>query len=1150
MSNFTHLHVHTQYSLLDGTSRIDEIVKRAKELGFTSLAITDHGVMYGAVEFFTEARKNGIKPIIGCEVYTAKASRHSKVYGVDSDYGHLVLLCKNEEGYKNLMTMVSLAFEEGYYYKPRVDMELISKHSEGLVALSGCLKGEVSSALLSGNYELARKKALELNSVFGDGNFYLEIQNHGMEEERIVREGMKKLSLDTKIPLVVTNDVHYTMREDSLVQDVLTCIQTGKKLDDKDRLKFFGDEFFLKSAEEMAETFKDFPEALRNTAVISDKCNLEIDFSTLHLPKIQLEADTDHFEYLKELCMDGALKKYGNVTDEIRERILYELDTINSMGYTDYFLIVRDFIKYAKDNSIPVGPGRGSAAGSIVAYTLNITEVDPLKYGLLFERFLNPERVSMPDIDIDLCNERRDEVKEYVTAKYGKGRVAGIITFGTMAARAAVRDVGRVIGTEPVTIDKVAKTIPERLHIKIADALETEPNLKNLYDTDLTVKKLLDIAMKTEGLVRHASTHAAGVVISDDELTNYCPVQTSDKGLITQYPMGSLEKIGLLKMDFLGLRNLTIIDNTIKLAEKTRGVKIDLANLDYEDQKTFELIRKGDTDGVFQLENPGLQAFLRKFKPKKLEDIIATTSIYRPGPMEQIPTFLKNLENPENTDYIHPYLEPILSPTCGAVIYQEQVMQIVRVMAGYSFGRADLVRRAMAKKKKEQMEREREVFINGLVSPDGTVEIPGTRRKGIDDATANRVFDLVSEFANYAFNKSHAACYARIAYQTAYLKANYPTEYLVALLTSLLGNSHKIFKYVTGFSRYGIKLLPPDVNKSHALFTVEGKNVRFGLSALKNVGMNFPDAIANERERNGAFTSFGDFINRMASEEMNKRCIEVLIKCGAFDSIFANRRVLLLNYEQMIDSVQKDSFGKSKDQVSFFSQGYEEFSLKELSEDEAEDFTPEEKYAYENSISGMYLSGNPMSRYALHSCAYSDVQLYSVNDGEVSESTRVSVCGIVTHMSTTRTKSGIFICNMNFSDYYDSVEVTAFESTYNKYRQLLVQGSALCITAQVKKRADAISLSLLSAVKISDLAVPDTGTLYLRLSGRDMYRDVMDFIKLHRGTSPLCLYFEDTGEKVVTDKDHGIKLSNELITGLWDLLGPDNVKTPYVLKKG
>ena len=1142
MADFTHLHVHTEYSLLDGTSKIGALLDRAKELGFKSLAITDHGVMYGGVEFFEEAQKRGIKPIIGCEVYTAPGSRHSRVYGVDSEYGHLVLLCRNEVGYKNLMTLVSLAHTEGYYYKPRVDRELLRQYSRGITALSGCLKGEVSACLVSSDFEGAKKKALEYQDIFGEGNFYLEVQDHGIEEEKVVREGMKRLSLETGIPLVATNDIHYIDREDSLLQDVVTCIQTGKKIDDPGRLKFFGSEFYLKSCEEMAELFSDMPEAVANTAKIAEKCNLNIDFNTMHLPRINLDTSLSHEDYLKKLCVEGAKKKYGGLSPEISDRIDYELGVINSMGYTDYFLIVWDFIKFAKDRGIPVGPGRGSAAGSIVAYTLNITEVDPIKYDLLFERFLNPERVSMPDIDIDICNERRDEVKEYVTEKYGSMRVASIITFGTMAARAAVRDVGRVLGTDPVKVDRVAKSIPETLHITLSDALKENSELAKMCGTDPEVKKLVDIALKAEGLVRHASTHAAGVVIADDDLTNYVPVQNSDKGIITQYPMGSLERIGLLKMDFLGLRNLTIIDNTIKLVKRTRGEEIDPANFDYDDEKTFELIRRGDTDGVFQLENPGLKAFMRKFRPKRLEDIIATTSIYRPGPMEQIPKFLENVKNPGSVTYLHPSLEPILSPTYGTIIYQEQVMSIVRTLAGYSMGRADLVRRAMAKKKSEQMAKEREVFINGLSDEKGEVIVEGTRRRGIDDDVANEIFDLLTDFANYAFNKSHAACYARVAYQTAYLKANYPTEYLVALLESLLGNSHKIFKYVTGFSRYGIKLLPPDVNKSLGGFSVEGNNVRFGLSAIKNVGMTFPRAVAEERQKNGLFKSFADFISRMAAYDMNRRTMEVLIKCGAFDSIFSNRRVLLLNYEIMMDIAQKDAQSRSADQVSFFGDIFEDTALKEPGPDEAEDFSPLEKYAYENDLSGMYLSGNPMSEYLMHAAYLSEAAVYSINDGEIAEGKKVTLCGVLTKVKTTRTKSGVFLCNMSFSDYYDTAEVTAFENTYNKYRPLLCEGKAVCITAQVKKRNEEIGLSLIAAADLDSMTIPERPVLYLKLSDRVMIGEVRPVMEKHSGQTPVCLYFEDTKERLMTDKNHGVTLTNALVAELCDTLGSESVK--------
>ena len=1141
-SDFVHLHVHTQYSLLDGTPKIPELLDRAEQLGYSSIAITDHGVMYGAIEFYTEAKKRGIKPIIGCEVYTAHGSRHSRTGGARLAYGHLVLLCKNHIGYKNLMTLVSYGFTEGYYYKPRVDMELLNKYSDGLIALSGCLKGDVSACLVCGNYTGAVKKALEYKEIFGEGNFYLEIQDHGLDDEKKVIEGMISLSKETGIPLAATNDIHYINREDSLLQDVVTCIQTGKRLDDTSRLKFFGSEFYLKSAKEMQSVFSYVPDALINTQKIADMCNLELDFDTVHLPKIEIDTNLSHFEYLKNLCYEGAQKKYDSVTQEIKERIDYELGVIDTMGYTDYFLIVWDFIKFAKDNSIPIGPGRGSAAGSIVSYTLNITDVDPIKYDLLFERFLNPERITMPDIDIDICNERRDEVKDYVVNKYGAKRVAGIITFGTMAARAAVRDVGRVLGLDAPIVDKVAKAIPEGINVKLSDALERDKALKQMYDTNPEIKRLLDLALKTEGLVRHASTHAAGVVIADDDLYSYVPVQSADKGVITQYPMGSLEKIGLLKMDFLGLRNLTIIDNTVKLAEQTLGETIDIENLDYSDEKTYRLIQKGDTDGVFQLENPGLKAFLRKFKPSKLEDIIATTSIYRPGPMEQIPEFLKNYNNPNGIKYLHPSLEPILKDTYGTIIYQEQVMNIVRTMAGYSMGRADLVRRAMAKKKADVLAKEREVFINGLCDENGFVTVNGTRRNGIDDKTANTIFDLLLDFANYAFNKSHAACYARVAYQTAYLKANYPTQYLVSLLMSLVGSSGKIYKYVTDFSKYGIKVLPPDVNKSFGHFSAEGRDVRFGLSSIKNIGMTFPKDIEKERKKDGPFRSFADFLNRMCAYDINKRSVEALIKCGAFDSLFNNRRVLLMNYENMLLSVQKDGFNKSQDQVSFFTSDVDDVSLVNPDENSYPDFSAMEKYSFENELAGMFLSGNPMSEYLMHSAYLSDTEICSITDGEVDDAAKVNICGAVCKVNTSKTKSGIFICTMSFSDYFGAIELTAFENVYNKYRNILTEGRALFVTAQVRKRNEAASLSLISAQSLENMLVPKEAKLYLKLSGRNMLGEITGILSSAKGQNAVYLYFEDTGERLVSDKANGVMVSNELIKKLTETLGSENVK--------
>lgn len=1139
MEKFVHLHVHTEYSILDGAAKIAPLLDRASELGFKSMAVTDHGVMYGAVEFYDAALKRGIKPIIGCEVYTAPNSRFGRTHGIDSSYGHLILLAKDNEGYKNLMALVSYAFLEGFYYKPRVDKELLRKHSKGLIALSGCLKGEVSSYLADGNYTKALVSAKEYADIFGEENFYLEIQDHGIPEEKAVIEGMLRLSEETGLKLAATNDIHYINREDSILQDVLTCIQTGKKLNDSDRLKFFGQEFYLKSTEEMTELFSYAPSAVANTAEIAARCNVELDFTKVHLPKIEINTDCTHFEYLRKLCYDGADLKYKNVTSEIRKRMDYELGIIEKMGYTDYFLIVWDFIKYAKDSGIPVGPGRGSAAGSIVSYCLNITEIDPLEYGLVFERFLNPERISMPDIDIDICNERRDEVKAYVSKKYGESRVANIITFGTLAARAAVRDVGRVVGINPATVDRIAKSIPNVLHIKLIDAIEQNKDLKYMYTSDAEVKELLNIALKLEGFVRNVSTHAAGVVIADDELFSYSPVQSGDTVLLTQYPMESLEKIGLLKMDFLGLRNLTIIDNTVKLLKQHRSINLELDKLNYNDDKTFNLIQSGDTDGVFQLENPGLQAFLRKFKPKSLEDIIATTSIYRPGPMEQIPTFLENVKQPDKIKYLHPLLEPILKPTYGTVIYQEQVMSIVRALAGYSMGRADLVRRTMAKKKNEQMALERKVFIEGL-KENGRVTINGTRRNGIDDAVANKVFDLLNDFANYAFNKSHAACYARVAYQTAYLKANYPTEYLAALLISLVGNSHKTYKYVSDFKRLGVNLLPPDINKSMVNFSVEGADVRFGFAALKNVGMTFPQKIVEERERSGLFKSFEDFINRMAASDLNRRCVEVLIKTGVFDSIFPNRRLLILSYEAMISSAQKDSMGKSADQISFFASENE--PVKKLNADEICDFSSEEKLAFEKELAGMYLYGNPMDNYSMAAAVFSDEQIYNINDGKIDDGAKVSICGIVTGISKKRTKSGIFICTMSLADAYDSIELAAFEKNYLAFRDVLEDGRALCITAQVHKRDEAVSLNLLSALPADKYGIKKDAKLYLKLSDETMLENIKKTIADHKGNTTVCIYREDNNTILTSDSAHCVMLDNALINKLNAVVGCENVR--------
>lgn len=1138
---FAHLHVHTQYSLLDGAAEIEKLITRAAELGFDSLAVTDHGAMYGAVEFYIAAKSKGIKPIIGCEVYTAPRSRFDKVHGVDSHYGHLVLLAYNNVGYRNLMQLVSLSYSEGYYYKPRVDGEILRAHSDGLIALSACLRGDVPMAVLRGGVDAGVEAARKFCDIFGRENFFIEIQDHGIPEEERIIDGLAEVARICGVGLVATNDVHYVNRDDAFLQDVLTCIQTGSKLNDTDRLKFQGNEFYLKSEGEMCALFPKYPEAIENTRKIAARCNVTLDFDTMHLPAAIPDTDKPHDVYLKELCTDGIFKKYQNPDEKIFARLDYELGVINSMGYTDYFLIVWDFIAYAKRNRIMVGPGRGSAAGSLVAYALNITEIDPLKYDLIFERFLNPERVSMPDIDVDFCYERRDEVKEYVVNKYGVGRVAQIATFGTMAARAAIRDVGRVMGCPPDLVDRAAKSVPEMLHIKLIDAIEMDPELKSMYNGDPDMRRLLDTAMALEGFPRNVSTHAAGIVIADAPLDNYVPLQTADTGMITQYSMAALERLGLLKMDFLGLRNLTVIRDAVAMVEKYEGIKVDLKNLDYEDKATFDMISDGDTDGVFQLENPGLRTFMQKFRPHSIEDIIMTTSIYRPGPMEQIPQFLKNVKDPGAIKYMHPLLEPILRPTYGAIIYQEQVMEIVRSLAGYSFGRADLVRRAMAKKKHDVMEKERGIFIHGLVE-NGVRVIDGAVNRGVDEGTANAVFDYLIDFANYAFNKSHAACYATVAYQTAYLKRHYPVEFLVALLMSLTGNSYKINKYIRVFGKYGIYLLPPDINKSGVQFSVEGRNVRFALSALKNVGIQFPQDVVSERERGGDFRSFSDFISRMSAYDTNRRTIETLIKCGSFDSLCPNRKALVMSFEKMLDYAAADSRMLGLGQMSLF--GEDASSVTDAMIEKVSDYTDSDKLDYEKEFSGMYLTAHPLDRYLLKAKAFSNADIFSVAEGiSVSGGATVKVCGVINGLQKRRTKKGLLIVTMTLSDYYSDIELVAFENKYNMYSQCLKDGAVIYAEANVNDRGrNNFSLTLGSAVPLDDLAVPDSKKLYVRVADDSYVADVTEITAKYRGKSELNIYLSDTKTVLRAADDRKVSLCNELIKELCDKFGDENIK--------
>lgn len=972
---FTHLHVHTEYSLLDGSSKIKEIVKRAKELGMDSLAITDHGVMYGVIDFYKAAREAGIKPIIGCEIYVSPSSRFDKEAGVSDDrYYHLVLLAENDTGYHNLMKIVSKGFTEGFYYKPRVDYEVLEQYSEGIIALSACLAGEVARNLAKGNYEDAKKSALRYEGIFGKGNFFLELQDHGIPTQKTVNAGILRLSRELGIELVATNDIHYIFEEDSVPHDILLCIQTQKKVSDNDRMKYEGGQYYLKTEEEMAALFPYAKEAIENTHKIAMRCNVEIEFGVRKLPRFQVPAEfykeTDDdieasWNYLLHLCTEGLKKRYASASKEeyekLKERLDYELSVIKNMGFIDYFLIVWDFINYAKRNGIAVGPGRGSAAGSIVAYTLEITDIDPIKYDLLFERFLNPERVSMPDIDVDFCMERRGEVIEYVIEKYGKEKVSQIVTFGTLAAKGVIRDVGRVLDMPYAEADAIAKMIPNELNITLEKALKMNPMLKESYDNNSQIKYLIDMSMRLEGLPRHTSMHAAGVLISSKAVDEFVPLSRASDGTITtQYIMTTLEELGLLKMDFLGLRTLTVIQNAVRMIKKSQNIDLDLKNADYSDKAVYELIGSGKTEGIFQLESAGMKNFMKELKPDNIDDIIAGIALYRPGPMDFIPQYIEGKNNAENITYDCPQLEHILKPTYGCIVYQEQVMQIVRDLAGYSLGRSDLLRRAMSKKKESVMQKERHNFVYGN-EEEG---IPGCIKNGISEEIANKIYDKMIDFAKYAFNKSHAAAYAVVAYETAYLKHYYPVEFMAALMTSFIENSSKVSQYIVICKNMGIDILPPDINKGERDFSVEDGKIRYGLSALKSIGKGVIDSIVEERNERGEFTSLNDFVVRLTGKEVNKRTIESFIKAGAFDSFGLKRRQLMMIYVQVVDSITKDKKNNMAGQMTLFDFASEEDKQDyEIQVPDVAEFTKLELLAFEKEVIGVYVSGHPLEEY-------------------------------------------------------------------------------------------------------------------------------------------------------------------------------------------
>ena len=1083
MAEFVHLHIHSEFSLLDGANRIKDLPVRAKELGMKAMAITDHGVMYGVIDFYKACKKEGIKPIIGCEVYVAPRSRFDKEPGIDKQYYHLILLAKDTQGYKNLSKLVSLGFTEGYYYKPRIDLEILEKYHEGLICLSGCLAGAVNQALMNGQTEKAEEIALWQKKVFGE-DYYIEIQNNGINEQVLANQKLVQLARKLDIPLVATNDAHYLKKEDAYNHEILLCIQTGKRMSDEDRMKFDTDELYVKSPEEMSEYFSAFPDAIENTVKIAEKCNVEFEFGHTILPNYDVpEQYATHYDYLKELCDNGLKERYGeNLSDEIIKRAEYEIGIIKKMGYVDYYLIVWDFIHYAKSHGIPVGPGRGSGAGSILAYAIGITDIDPMKYGLLFERFLNPERISMPDFDVDFSDEKRQDVIDYVANKYGHDHVSQIITFGTMAAKMVIRDVARVLDYPYAEADKLAKMIPNEVHITIKKALEQNKELKDLYENEENVKKLLDIAMALEGMPRQASTHACGVVITKEPVDTYVPLYVRDGQISTQYIMTTLEELGLLKMDFLGLRTLTVIQHTIKLVKEGRGIDVQF-DKDMSDPKVYKLWQNGFTSGIFQFESQGMTNFMKELKPDCLEDLIAGVSLYRPGPMDQIPRYIKGKQNPGHNEYTHPSLEPILNVTYGCMVYQEQVMQIVRDLAGYSLGRADLVRRAMGKKKLDVMAKEREVFINGQVDENGNVVVPGCVRNGIDAESANKIFDEMAEFAKYAFNKSHAACYAVVAYRTAYLKAYYPAEFMASMLNSFLGNLDKVPEYIEECKRLGIEILKPEINSSSAKFTVEyddntekckdiGK-IRFGLGSIKNVGLQPISSIINERNENGKFKDFADFCERMSGEAVNKKCIESLIKAGTFDEFKENRATLLASFENIIDIIQSDNKKGINGQVSMFDIGNTQDNKIKYEFNEKEEMSEKEKLSMEKEMLGIYITGHPLEKIReqiLKLTNISSKEMKEIDEQNVSanedveqqvqenikyrDGQEVIIAGIVISVKKKYTKNNKIMAFVNIEDLNGTAELIVFESTYLKYQDKLIEENIIIVKGRLSIRED------------------------------------------------------------------------------------------------
>lgn len=1151
--SFVHLHVHSEYSLLDGACRISKLIERAKELGQSAIAITDHGVMYGVIDFYKQALKHGIKPVIGCEVYVAPRKMSDKEHGLDNDIHHLVLLCKNQEGYKNLCYMISKAFTDGFYIKPRIDMELLRNHAEGLIALSACLAGEVPKLITRGQYEQAKERALEMQALFGEENYYLELQNHGMDEQRIVNDGLLQLHRETKIPIVVTNDAHYLKREDSYTQDVLMCIQTGKTIDEENRMKFASDQWYIKSEEEMKSLFPNYPEAVDNTAKIADMCNLEFRFNEYHLPQFKLPAgESNASEYFKRLCNEGFLKRYGNKNDELKQRLEFETAMIERMGFVDYFLIVSDFIAYAKSKGIPVGPGRGSAAGSIVSYCLGITSIDPIKYNLYFERFLNPERISMPDIDIDFCVERRQEVIEYVNEKYGSDHVAQIVTFGTMLARGAIRDVARVQGISYAEADTVAKLVPSGLKMTLDEALKLSKQLREMYDSDERIRRLIDTARALEGMPRHASKHAAGVVITQKPVYEYVPLACNDESVVTQYTMTTLEELGLLKMDFLGLRNLTVIENAAILIRKSNP-NFSVNNIPIDDPKVFDMLTAGHTSGVFQLESSGITAVCTGLKPKDIEDITAIIALYRPGPMDSIPRFIDCKQHPEHISYKHPMLKDILAVTYGCIVYQEQVIEIFRRLGGYSLGQADMIRRAMSKKKQSEIIKERQTFIYG----DEQRGICGALKNGVEAEIAGSIYDEILDFANYAFNKAHAVAYAFVTYQTAYLKCHYTREYMAAILTSVLGEPAKVAEYIAECKSNGIKLLPPDINESDDDFTVRGNDIRFGLAAIKNIGRAFVRSIMDERANFGAFRSFSDFCERMASRELNKRSVESLIKCGAFDSTGAKRSQLMQVYEKIIDGAVAGRRKNIEGQFSMFGTVEDDAENNEMKLPDIPEFSKNELMTMEKDMTGLYLNGHPMDQYSelvKRQCAVriGQIMVAFAPETEISnfkDGQRVKIAGVITNYKTKTTKSNTTMAYITLEDDTGVIEMLAFERTLNESGSYIRVNNAVIVEGRISVRDEKEPQLMCDSVVPIDSAEPvalqnatnktEAKRLYVRIPSENdpRYEYVRKIMIMFPGDEQIILFFEDTRKRVGTN----CVIHYALIKELRELFGEENV---------